>query len=171
MPRTLKAELNDLQRYALSFNEIYRMCNGNIPGLKVKFVENETAKWNKQVWGKANALVVLLETPGGQRHWVSLGGKGKGWYYDSLAMKPSWYKKTFPAFYDFVKDREWNSHKHQPQIQHSATCGDFTLVRLIHHEYSNSSFHKYLSSLRMNLERVVALICYLNTRSLKVPEV
>ena len=167
--RTLKAELNDLQRYALSFNEIYRMCSGNIPGLKVKFVENKTAKWNKDIWGKANALVVLLETDGGQRHWVSLGGKEKGWFYDSLAMKPKFYVEHFPELYAFVKDREWNKHKHQPMMAHSATCGDFTLVRLIHHEYSNKSFHKYLSSLKMNLERVVALICYLNTRNLKVP--
>ena len=120
--------------------------------------------------GEANTLVVLLETPEGQNHWVSLGGKEKGWFYDSLAMKASFYKKTFPDFYDFVKDREWNTHKHQPMMAHSATCGDFTLVRLIHHEYSNSSFNKYISSLRMNLERVVALICYLNTRSLNVPE-
>jgi len=166
--RTLKQEINDLERYALSYTEIFRMCHGNIPGLSVKFVQNEGATWNSNIWGKANALVVLLETPAGA-HWVTVR-KGK-WFFDSLALSRKFYTSTFPNFFEFVKDLEWNFKKFQPHIKHSATCGDWSLVRLIKWDHSNKDFRKFMSGLGIKLEHVVALICYLNTRKLKIPKI
>ena len=164
---TLKKELSDLSRYALSYNELEACIKGKVPGLIVKFEESTAAKWNKDIFGKANVIIVLLELMG-SNHWVCCSHK---FFYDSLAYSKSFYKKNFPAFYAFIQKLklEWNPFQHQPKIEHSATCGDHVLCRCIHYKYTNKEFHKWISSLGIKTDKVAALICYLATRKLDIP--
>ena len=164
---TLKKELADLSRYALSYNEIEKCIKGKVPGLTVKFEGSTNAKWSKALFGKANVLIVLLELMG-QAHWVCCSKK---FFYDSLAYSKAFYRKNFPDFYKFVMDLglEWNKFQHQPKIEDSATCGDHVLCRCIHYKYTNKEFHKWMTSLGIKTDKVAALICYLATRKLGIP--
>ena len=164
---TLKKELADLSRYALSYNEIEKCIKGKVPGLVITFQESTTAKWSKDMFGKANVIIVLLELMG-QNHWVCIS---KHFFYDSLAYSKNFVKKNFPEFYKFVMmmKLEWNSTAHQPRIEDSATCGDHVLCRCIHYKYTNKQFHKWMTSLGIKTDKVAALICYLATRKIDIP--
>ena len=72
---TLKKELSDLSRYALSYMEIEKCIKGKVPGLVISFQESTKAKWSKQIFGKANVIIILLELMG-QNHWVCISKSG-----------------------------------------------------------------------------------------------
>ena len=165
---TLKKELSDLSRYALSYLEIEKCIKGKVPGLVISFQESTKAKWTKHIFGKANVVIVLLELMG-QNHWVCFSKTG--FFYDSLAYSKAFYKKNFPDFYNFLimMKFEWNKWRHQPLLSSSATCGDHVLCRCIHFEMkSNNEFHKWMTSLGIKTDKVASLICYLATRKLKI---
>ena len=126
-----------------------------------------------------NASICLLTarlSSSVQRHWVTIlkHKNGRYSYYDPLALSVhtiSGYMHDQGIFADFLQRNnvDVNRHRHQKSAENIKTCRLHACVRLIAHatqDLSNDRYHHWLTSVRMQPDRLVTLICFVGHLSL-----
>ena len=161
--KTLRQELvEDVQSYAMSFEEIEKVLKGRVKGLHVRFLYEKTHNF-KNLWSKGvNVCFTLLEL-GSLKHWVVFSKK---WMYDPLGNSPDFFKEKWSRFWKVVKDKDWNRHVHEKSSAKIQSCGEHCLVRTVKYHLGNEEFHKWLNSVMPGQsDLLVSALVYIGVRN------
>ena len=181
--RTLLELLTLQEDEALSFEQLQTILSGRVSGLRVKLsdIENLNNRYEMHdiIPKGYNAAVCLLSATLDhvvRRHWVTVlkHKNGSFSYYDPLALgihTISGYMHDGGYFADFVQKNKCdvNKHRHQKSTANIKTCGLHACVRMIAHatqDLSNAQYHHWLTSVRMEPDRLVTLICFVGHLSI-----
>ena len=174
--RTLLELLTLQEDQALSFEQLQTILSGRVSGLRVKLSDIESLgdyEMSDIIPKNYNASVCLLTATLDhtvRRHWVTIlrHKNGSYSYYDPLGLDIhtiSGYMRDNGYFASFVRKNrcDVNRHRHQKSTANIKTCGLHACVRLVAHgtqDLSNAQYHHWLSSVRMEPDRLVTLICF-----------
>ena len=181
--RTLLELLTLQEDEALSFEQLQTILGGRVSGLRAKLSDIESLenryKMHDIIPKGYNAGVCLLSANLDhvvKRHWVTIlrHKNGSYSYYDPLGLNIhtiSGYMHDGGYWANFVEKNKCdvNKHRHQKTASKIKTCGLHAAVRMIAHatqDLSNSQYHHWLSSVRMEADQLVTLICFIGHLSI-----
>ena len=178
--KTLLRELKLEQNTPLNYIQVSHILKGRVPGLVMKFVEVEKLSRPLTIEQflphKCNAALCLLSAVidgRTQNHWSTLlrHDNGSLEWFDSMAFDLDHLGMLLDdkEFINFLKSHKVrrNTKRLQKEARDTKTCSLHCIVRLAKRHLTNPEYERWISSVRMDYDRLVTLLTYIGHLTLK----